>query len=299
MLIDEVHKYKNWSQEIKNIYDSYPDLQIVFTGSSILDLYKGFGDLSRRTLIYNLEGLSFREFLLFEERIETGQIDLNRIVSGDLRIELEKPLLKFKKYLEYGYYPFYKEGHFKVRLNSIINAVLEVDIPKYMEMRPATIDKLKMLLQIITESAPFKPNISKIAEMMQVSRNVLPDYFSYLERAKMIILLKADTKGIRALGKPDKVYLNNPNLMYVLSPDKRSLGSIREVFFVNQVSAKHNCTLPSEGDFLIDGKYLFEVGGKNKTQKQITGLQNAFVVKDDIEYGYGNIIPLWYFGLFY
>ncbi len=245
LLIDEVHKYENWSREIKNIYDSYSDLKIIFTGSSILDLYKGFGDLSRRALVYNLYGLSFREFLLFEENIETEKVNLMQIVSGNTNIHVEKPLPKFKKYLEYGYYPFYKEGNFKVRLNSVINAVLEVDIPKYLGIRIATIDKLKMLLQIITESAPFKPNMSKIAEMLGISRNVLPDYFSYLERAKMILLLRANTKGIRALGKPEKVYLDNSNLMYALSPDKIDIGSIREVFFINQVLVKDNCTLPS------------------------------------------------------
>ncbi len=297
--IDEVHKYRNWSQEIKNIYDSYPGLQIVFTGSSILDVYKGFGDLSRRTLAYALYGLSFREFLLFEEGIEVNPARLGQIIENRIVINIEKPLPSFKKYLEYGYYPFYKEGQFNLRLNALINAVLEVDIPKYIEMRSSTIDKLKMLLQIIAESAPFKPNMSKIAEMIQVSRNILPDYFSYLERTKMILLLKNNTKGIRALGKLEKVYLDNTNLMNVLSPQKRDIGNIRETFFINQVSAGHTCTSPANGDFLVDDNYLFEVGGKNKARKQIAGLKNAFLVKDDIEYGYGNIIPLWYFGLLY
>ncbi|VAW15139.1 ATPase [hydrothermal vent metagenome] len=297
--VDEVHKYRNWSQEIKNIYDSYPGLQIVFTGSSILDVYKGFGDLSRRTLAYTLYGLSFREFLLFEEGLEVNPARLGQIIENRIVINIEKPLPLFKKYLEYGYYPFYKEGQFNLRLNALINVVLEVDIPKYMEMRTTTIDKLKMLLQIIAESAPFKPNMSKIAEMIQVSRNILPDYFSYLERTKMILLLKNSTKGIRALGKLEKVYLDNTNLMSVLSPEKRNTGNIRETFFINQVSAGHTCTLPPDGDFLVNDNYLFEVGGKNKPRKQIAGLKNAFLVKDDIEYGYGNIIPLWYFGLLY
>ena len=297
--IDEVHKYRNWSREIKNLYDSYPGLQIVFTGSSILDIYKGFGDLSRRTLAYTLYGLSFREFLFFEEGIEINPVSLSQIVENKIVLGIEKPLPLFKKYLEYGYYPFYKEGQFNLRLNALINAVLEVDIPKYIEMRSSTIDKLKMLLQIIAESAPFKPNMSKIAGMIQVSRNMLPDYFSYLERTKMILLLKNSTKGIRALGKLEKVYLDNTNLMNVLSPEKRDTGNIREVFFINQVSAVHTCTLPPIGDFLVNGNYLFEVGGRNKTRKQIAGLKNGYVVKDDIEYGYGKIIPLWHFGLLY
>lgn len=299
LFIDEVHKYRNWSQEIKNIYDSYPGLYIVFTGSSILDIYKGFGDLSRRTLAYTLHGLSFREFLLFDEGIQIKPISMEAICKGNMIFKIEKPLPLFKKYLEHGYYPFYKEGQYALRLNAMINTILEVDIPKYLELKTASIDKLKLLLQIITESAPFKPNMSKIAEMMQVSRNILPNYFSYLERTKLVLLLKNSTKGIRALGKPEKVYLNNTNLMNVLSPQNKNTGNIRETFFLNQVSLKHACTLPTDGDFLIDRQLLFEVGGKNKTRKQIAGLKDAYLVKDDIEYGYGNTIPLWYFGMLY
>ena len=299
LFVDEIHKYKNWSQEIKNIYDSYPGLRVVFTGSSILDISKGLGDLSRRNLPYTLHGLSFREFLLYEAGIRSVPVSIEQITAKNNIIDIERPLPLFKKYLEYGYYPFYKEGHFHTRLNAMINVVVEMDIPKYLEMRTATIDKLKMLLKIITESAPFKPNLSKIAEMMQVSRNALPDFLSYLEKTKIILMLKSNTRGIRALGKPEKIYLNNTNLMAVLSPEKQNKGNLRETFFLNQVSTGHICTLPAEGDFLVNGKCLFEIGGKSKSKKQIAGIKNAFVVKDDIEHGFGNTIPLWYFGMGY
>lgn len=299
LFIDEVHKYRNWSQEIKNIYDSYPGLHVVFTGSSILDIYKGFGDLSRRALPFILHGLSFREFLLFEAGIQVKTVSLETLCKGNRVFEIRKPLPLFKDYLKHGYYPFYKEGQFALRIHAMINTILEVDIPKYMGLKTASIDKLKLLLQIITESSPFKPNMSKIAEMMEVSRNILPDYFYYLERTNLVLLLKSNTKGIRALGKPAKVYLNNTNLMSVLSPKDKNTGNIRETFFLNQLSVAHSCTLPVSGDFLVDGRFLFEVGGKNKSRKQIAGNEHAYVVKDDIEYGYGNSIPLWYFGMLY
>ncbi len=296
--IDEVHKYKKWSQEIKNIYDSYPGLQVVYTGSSILDIYSGFGDLSRRSLVYTLHGMSFREFLFYEVGVDMEPVSLESIVQQKV-LGPEKPLPLFKKYLEHGYYPFYKEGQFNQRLSAMINAVLEVDIPKYIEMRVNTIDKLKILLRIISESAPFKPNMSKLADMIGVSRNVLPDYFSFLERTKIITILRSNTKGVRSLGKVGKVYLHNSNLMEVLSPQKREVGNIREAFFISQVMVKHQCELPPGSDFFVDNKFLFEIGGKSKTRKQIAGQKNAYVVKDEIEHGFDNSIPLWYFGLLY
>ncbi len=299
LFIDEIHKYQNWSQEIKNIYDSYPGLNITFTGSSILDIYKGFGDLSRRSLSYYLPGLSFREFLLFEKSMNIKPVSLEEVVNAHHDFAIEKPLPLFKEYLQYGYYPFYKEGQFIIRLHHLINAVMEVDIPKYLGLKAASIDRLKLLLQIVSESAPFKPNMSKIAEMTGVSRNVLPDYFSFLERAELIIQARSSTKGIRGLGKLNKVYLNNTNLMHALSPSNKNIGNVRETFFANQIRINHDYSIPESGDFLVDNHFLFEVGGKNKSQKQIAGKKNAFVVKDDIEYGFGNTLPLWYFGMLY
>jgi len=299
LFIDEIHKYQNWSREIKNIYDSYPGLNIIFTGSSILEIYKGFGDLSRRSLSYYLPGLSFREFLLFEKGIDIKPVSIEEIMNGYNDFTIEMPLPLFKDYLQHGYYPFYKEGQFIIRLIHLINTVLEVDIPKYLGLKIASIDKLKLLLQIIAESVPFKPNMSKIAEMMGVSRNILPDYFSFLERADLIIQARSSTKGIRGPGKLNKVYLNNTNLMHVLSPSNENIGNVRETFFANQIGVNHNYSIPESGDFLVNKHFLFEVGGKNKSLKQFAGKKDARVVKDDIEYGFGNTLPLWYFGMLY
>ena len=299
IFIDEIHKYPNWSTEIKNIYDSYPGLQVVFTGSSILDLYHGSADLSRRLVSYHLHGLSFREYLLFNSNIRIEPTTLENIVNKRTNFEIDKPLLHFKKYLTTGYYPFFKEDDFNYRLNSAINAVLEIDIPKYLELKVSTIDKLKQLMQIIAESSPFKPNISKIAELLEISRNVLPNYLAYLDRAGLINRITGQTKGIRALGKTQKIYLDNTNLMSTLSLENYNTGNARETFFVNQLILNHTVNLHSQADFIIDNNYIFEIGGKNKDGKQIRNLNNSFLVKDDIEHGFVNVVPLWNFGLLY
>lgn len=299
IFIDEIHKYPNWSTEIKNIYDSYPGLQVVFTGSSILDLYHRSADLSRRLVSYHLHGLSFREYLLFNSNIRIEPTTLENIVNKRTNFEIDKPLLHFKKYLTTGYYPFFKEDDFNYRLNSAINAVLEIDIPKYLELKVSTIDKLKQLMQIIAESSPFKPNISKIAELLEISRNVLPNYLAYLDRAGLINRITGQTKGIRALGKTQKIYLDNTNLMSTLSLENYNTGNARETFFVNQLILNHTVNLHSQADFIIDNNYIFEIGGKNKDGKQIRNLNNSFLVKDDIEHGFVNVLPLWNFGLLY
>jgi len=208
LIIDEIHKYSNWSGEIKNIYDSYTNLKVILTGSSILDLYHGYGDLSRRLISYRLPGLSFREYLLFEENLSLKPTEINDIINQKTDFRIDKPLMHFKNYLKRGYYPFYKEGDFNSRLSSAINAVLEIDIPKYLDLKISTIEKLKQLMQIIADSSPFKPNISKIAEMLKISRNVLPNYLSFLERAELVKSITSQTKGIRALGKTSKVSLS-------------------------------------------------------------------------------------------
>jgi predicted AAA+ superfamily ATPase len=299
LIIDEIHKYSNWSGEIKNIYDSFPNLKVILTGSSILDLYHGYGDLSRRLISYNLPGLSFREYLLFELNLNLEPTTVFDIINQRTNFKIDKPLMHFKNYLGRGHYPFYKEGDFNFRLNSAINAVLETDIPKYLDLKISTIEKLKQLMQIIAESSPFKPNLSKIAEMLNVSRNALPNYLSYLERAELIKKLTGQTQGIRALGKTSKVYLNNTNLMNALALNNYNLGNARETFFVNQLTWNTKINLHDKGDFIIDEKHIFEIGGKNKTKKQIRDLENAYIVKDDIEFGYGNTIPLWHFGMMY
>ena len=299
LFIDEIHKYKDWSKELKLLYDYHKDLRIVFTGSSVLDIKKGTYDLSRRALIYNMQGLSFREYLKLFHDISTKTYTLQQIL--DHKVEepgIERPLPLFAQYLKNGYYPFALESDFDIRMNQVINQSLEIDIPIYAEMNTSTGRKLKQLLAIIAKSAPFKPNMSKIAEILAVSRNNIADYLTYIEDAGMIYQLRDNTDGIRSLGKVQKIYLDNSNLAHTLGNEKPNIGNVRETFFQNQLRLKHNLVSSKTADFIIDD-ITFEVGGKSKGQKQIKDLNKAYIIKDDIEKGYLNIIPLWQFGLMY
>jgi predicted AAA+ superfamily ATPase len=298
LFIDEIHKYPDWSKELKMCYDYFPDMQVVFTGSSILDIYRGSDDLSRRALSYFLAGMSFREYLNMSQGLQIPARSLDEIIANGGDLPVEHPLPLYKQYLQNGFYPFYREPGFEQRLQNMLNQTLENDIPLYARMNVATSRKLKQLLYIIAQSAPFKPNINKIAEMIGIHRNQIKDYFHYMEQAGLIMQLQSDTGGVRALGKTEKVYLNNPNLIYGLANETADTGNLRETFFLNQMSVNHSVVASSKADFVI-GKYTFEVGGKNKGQRQIAGLDNALIVKDDIEYGYRNILPLWAFGMNY
>ncbi len=299
LFIDEIHKYANWSWELKNIYDSFPDLKIVFTGSSVLDILKGSADLSRRAIMYKLQGLSFREYLKFFHNHETDVYTLTQIINNEVKLDtIQHPLPLFHDYLKRGYYPFGIENEINLRLGQIIVQTLESDIPQYANLNVGTGRKLKRLLSIIAESVPFKPNFSKISEMLQVSRNSLDDYFSYMEKAGLIGQLRNKTSGIRGLGKVDKVYLDNTNMIFNLVGDQSNVGNLRETFFFNQMSVKNKVISSKKADFVIDD-YSFEVGGKNKGQAQLKKDGKSFVVKDDIEYGYLNVIPLWAFGFNY
>ena len=299
LFIDEIHKYTEWSRELKNIYDSFPTLKVVFTGSSVLDILKGSDDLSRRAIIYKLQGLSFREYLKFYHDHETQVYSLEQIINNEVKLEnIQHPLPLFNDYLKRGYYPFGIENEMNIRLGQIIVQTLESDIPQYANLNVGTSRKLKRLLAIIAESVPFKPNFSKISEMISVSRNSLDDYFSYMEKAGLIAQLRNETSGIRGLGKVDKVYLDNTNIIFNLVGDKSNVGNLRETFFFNQMRVKNEVISSGKADFVIDN-YTFEIGGKNKQQDQIEKDRKSFVVKDNIEYGYLNVIPLWAFGLNY
>jgi uncharacterized protein len=299
LFIDEIHKYSDWSRELKNIYDSFPALKIVFTGSSVLDILKGSADLSRRAIIYKLHGLSFREYLKLFHNYETDVYSLKQLVNNEVKLtDIKHPLPLFNDYLKRGYYPFGLENEMDIRLGQIIVQTLETDIPQYANLNVGTSRKLKRLLSIIAESVPFKPNFSKISEMIGVSRNSLDDYFSYMEKAGLIGQLRNETSGIRGLGKVDKVYLDNTNIIFNLVGEKSNIGNTRETFFFNQMRLKNEVISSEKADFVVDN-YTFEVGGKNKKQTQIEKDVKSFVVKDDIEYGYHNVIPLWAFGLNY
>ena len=299
LFIDEIHKYKDWAKELKLIYDYHKDLKVVFTGSSVLDIKKGTSDLSCRAIIYNMQGLSFREYLKLFHNISANTYSLEEILQHKVEIaEMDRPLPLFADYLKRGYYPFVLEEDFDIRLGQIINQTLENDIPMYANMNVATGRKLKQLLAIISKSAPFKPNMSKIAELLSASRNNISDYCLYIEEAGMIAQLRDNTGGIRGLGKVAKIYLDNTNLIYSLAEDTSNIGNIRETFFLNQMRVKHDVFTSPVSDFMIADK-TFQVGGKNKGQKQIKEIENGYIVKDDIENGFLNIIPLWQLGLTY
>ncbi len=299
LFIDEIHKYKDWAKELKLIYDYYPELNVVFNGSSVLDIKKGASDLSRRAVMYHMHCLSFREYLQLFHQIVVPMYSLEEILDHKAELPgVKHPLPLFVDYLKKGYYPFALEEDFDLKLQQIVNQTLETDIPLYAGMNVSTGRKLKQLLAIIAKSVPFKPNITSIATALSASRNNITDYCLYIEEAGMIAQLRDATGGIRGLGKVNKIYLDNTNLIYSLANDNSNSGNIRETFFLNQLRVKYDVIVSPVADFLI-GDYTFDVGGKNKGLKQIRGIDKAFIVKDDIEMGYLNTIPLWQFGLTY
>ncbi len=299
LFIDEIHKYKDWARELKLIYDYHAELHVVFTGSSVLDIAKGAFDLSRRALMYEMQGLSYREYLELFHGIRFPRCTLSQLLQQE--VELPNgflPLKHFADYLQRGYYPFSDEN-INQYVQQVINATIETDIPQYADLSVSTARKLKRLLAIIAQSAPFKPNMSQIGGQLEVSRNNVSDLCAYLEKAGLISQLRTSTNGIQGLGKVDKVYLDNPTLIYTLGNQNVEIGTVRETFFFNQTRSLCPVIVSPISDFLIDGKYTFEVGGKKKKQRQLQDIENGYVVKDDIETGYGNIIPLWMFGMLY
>lgn len=299
LYIDEVHKYDGWSRELKQIYDTHPELHVFFTGSSILDILDGEADLSRRVLLYDMQGLSFREYLEMFHGIKTQVRSLQDILGGKVQIEgLQHPLPYFAQYLREGYYPFSKEGYFQQRLQQVIRLTMEVDIPQYANMSPATGKKLRRMLTIIAGNVPYKPEATGLANEIKVSRNDIPAYLLYMEKAGMIGQLRDETGGMRGLGKIEKVYLDNTNIIYALSGDNANIGNVRETFFYNQTRLNLDVTSSKVSDFTI-GKYTFEVGGAKKSHKQVQGVDNAYVVRDDMEYANGDVLPLWSFGFLY
>lgn len=299
LFIDEVHKYPGWSRELKLMYDAFPQLHVYFTGSSILDIEKGEADLSRRAPRCLMQGLSFREYLAIRHGIELPVLTLEDVLAHKAETPLlMQPLPYFHDYLQSGYYPFGADADFPTELEQVISRTLEVDIPLFAGMTAATGRKLKKLLAVISTLVPFKPNMSSLAKQLQVSRNVVEEYLMYLEKAGMIAQLRNGAGGLGALGKAEKVYLDNPNILHCLGGSETDSGTVRETFFLNQARVGHDVVASPVSDFCVDG-ITFEVGGKSKGQSQVAGIENAFVVKDDIEYGYGNVIPLWAFGMMY
>ena len=299
LYIDEVHKYTGWSRELKQIYDTHPGLKVFVTGSSILDLLDGEADLSRRMVMDHMYGLSLREYLKMVHHVEVPIFSLQEILEGKAHMgSILHPLPYFKEYLRKGYYPFTNEGAFYTRLEQIIRQTVEADIVQYAHISLSTGRKILQMLRIMSANVPYKPEAQALANELKISRNVIPDYLAYLERAGMIGLLRDNTGGMRGLGKMEKVYIDNTNMLYAMVGEEVEIGNLRETFFYNQTRVVHNVVASRESDFCI-GNYTFEVGGRKKGKKQIQDIPDSFVVRDDIEYAVDNIIPLWAFGLMY
>jgi len=306
LVLDEVHKYKNWSTEIKNIYDVFSGLKIIFTGSSIIDISKQEGDLSRRAIMYELPGLSYREFLSLKYNLQLPVFSLNEILKDASVIKKQlpdsfRPLEYFNEYLQTGYYPFMIQDKETVhqKLNQLIRTIVEYDMAELKDFDIRNAKKVLQLIYVIAQQVPFKPNLVTLAEKTSIHRNSLNNYLYYLEQAKLISLLQPAGKSTAILQKPEKIYLNNTNLLYALAEQQVDKGNLRETFFFSQMNAISKITMPKQGDFFVDNKYTFEIGGKDKSKKQIKGVKNAWVVKDDLEYPIGEDLPLWMFGLLY
>ena len=304
LFIDEIHKYENWSQELKNIYDTYKKLRVVVSGSSILHLYKGNADLSRRGVTYNLNGLSLREYLNIQSKLNLQKYTLDEILKNHEKIasqilKLVNPLQYFKEYLSHGYYPFYLEGtrNFHQKLNQTINQTIENDIPQLFHLELNNINKIKKLLYHIATSVPFQPNTTKLAESMELSRPTLNSNLQYMHEAKILQLLWDSTKAYTLISKPEKIYLQNPNICHLVVSSSANLGNLRETFFMNQLTANNYAVnSASKGDFLVNNKHIFEIGGEGKSFKQIANIKNSYLALDHELIGAGNRIPLWLFG---
>lgn len=306
LFIDEVHKYENWSKEIKNLYDDFPELHIAFTGSSLLEILNGRADLSRRTLVYELTGLSFREYLSLIKAHDFPIFTLEEILKNNEQISAEiaskiKPFEFFDDYLSFGYYPYFLEGKddYFNRLNETLNMILEVELPMLRGLEIAYIPRIKKLLAVIGESAPFIPNITQLAAKIGISRQTLLIYLKYLEDAKLINQLYKKSRGLSVLEKPEKILMENTNLIELFNGENANTGSRRETFILNQLLHSHKVDFSEESDFFVDSKYTFKVGGKNKKRKQIQEIPDSYIIADDIEFGTDRRIPIWLLGFMY
>jgi len=305
MVLDEVHYLTDWQRILKNIYDDFKDLKIAYTGSSLLKIKASQGDLSRRLIDYEMPGLSFREFLSFEgvdagpartlDDILKNHVEIARVFRNRFKV-----LPYFERYLQGGYFPFFREeaSHYAERVIRSVNQTLESDWPAVENITAETVRKARKMLRILAEMPPQTPKMNQLYEQLGTVRPQGLKILYALERAGLIKLLAADYESLEHLSSPEKIYCENTNLMYALVPHA-DIGTIRETFFINQLSNSHLLTYPKRGDFMVDDKYLFEIGGKNKTFKQIADIPNSYVVNDGVDVGIGNKIPLWLFGFLY
>lgn len=304
LAIDEIHKYKNFEIELKQMHDML-DLKVIFSGSSAINIEHSKADLSRRAVLYRVNGLSYREFLEIKLDTTFSSYTLEDILKNHLEIvnrdfKSFKPLEFWREYLEYGFYPFYFQNQetYTIKLSETINTVIEVDIPSVFTIKYENINNLKKLTKLICSSKPYTLNIKELSVKVGVDRDTLYQYLDYLHQGKIFNILRSKSKGDNIFLKPDKIYLNNTNLNYTYCQNQE-MGTIRETFFANQLSFLHTIFVASKGDFIIDDKYTVEIGGKGKKYNQIKDIENSFIIADDIESGFGNKIPLWLFGFLY
>lgn len=305
LLLDEVHKYPHWSQHIKNLYDEYADLQIVFTGSSIIDIAKEEVDLSRRALMYVLHGMSYREYLSFKYKLQLPVITFEEIIAGtdswqDKLSKSFRPLEHFNEYLRQGYYPFSLEDEegFAARLQQVIRIIVEYDMAQLQGFDIRNAQKLLQLLYILSANVPFKPNVTELARKSDIHRNTITTYLHFLEDAQLIRLLYPAGISVSALQKPEKILLNNTNLAFALATNTADKGNLRETFAASQLAVNHKISLPNQGDIMVDDEYVFEIGGRKKGYQQIKNVDKSYVVSDDSDYPVGKV-PLWVLGFMY
>lgn len=306
LFLDEVHKYPNWSREIKEIHDLYPKLKIVISGSSLLNILQADADLSRRCIPYDMHGLSFREYILFYKNIALPVYKLEDLLENAAEICVEvnrkcRPVQLFHEYLQVGYYPFFNgdRADYHMQIENVVNLIVEQEMPLLCGIDPAYVRKLKALLEILASSVPYEVDISKLAGMIGLSRNTVLNYLQCLGRAGLLYLLYADLKSVKKMQKPDKIYLHNPNMLYAVSSSEVKSGTVREVFAVSQLSVGHVVEYGKKGDLRVDGRYTFEIGGADKSFKQVADVPDAYVLSDNLEYVIGRKWPLWSVGLLY
>lgn len=307
LFLDEVHKYPTWSKEIKEIYDLYPDLRVVFSASSLLNILSGDADLSRRCISYEMQGLSFREFLRFYKQLDLPVCTLEEALNAPESIcsrvnEVCRPLPFFKEYLQYGYYPFYLKNQidYYTSIEQVVNFIIETELPQLCGVDVSNVRKLKALLGVLATSVPFEVDITKLSTTIGIHRNTVVEYLNNLQKAKLLNLLYSDLLSVKKMQKPDKIYLDNPNLLYALASHPVKVGTARETFVVNQLSYMHEVEYGRKtGDFKVNGKYILEVGGEGKTYDQIADVPDSFILADGIETPYRCKLPLWIVGFLY
>ena len=307
IFIDEIHKYENWSRELKQIYDSYPSLKVGFTGSSVLDIYKGFADLSRRAPVFMMQGLSFREYLMLRHGIEMPVYPLEEVLANPAPLirqmnQLGRPVALFHEYLKYGYYPYYLENEidYYVAIQQVVNNIIDDELPRICNVDVANTRKIKSLMTMLCASEPFQVDISKMSVQSGLKRDTVVAYLNYMGKAKLLQLLYCDLVNVKRLQKPDKIYIDNPNMLYAWATNPVKIGTVRETFVVNQLVAKHKVEfMKKQGDFFVDSKYTIEVGGEDKDFSQVANVPDSYILADNIETAIGHKLPIWSIGFLY